>query len=315
VADMQQDLAELGVSYDNWFTESSLTATALPQTIELLKRSGHTYQQNDALWFRSSNFQDDKDRVLIRSNGQPTYFANDVAYHLTKFSRGFTTALDIVGADHHGYIPRVKAAMQACAIAIKRLTFIELQNVSLYRGTTKITMSTRHGNFVTLRELRQEVGNDAARFFYINCKHKQHIDFDLELARSQSNDNPVYYVQYAHARICSIFRELANRNLVYDSACGQANLALLTATTELALLRLLAAYPETIITSAQLYEPYLLSNYLRNLAACFHTYYNTHHLLVDNQLLMQARLVLANATRQVLNNGLNLLGITAQENM
>lgn len=317
VADMKQDLAEFGVHYDRWFAESELQQNnMLEQAINQLQQAGQTYTQDGALWFKSRNFGDDKDRVLIRTNGQATYFANDIAYHLTKFDRGFNSVLNIIGADHHGYVPRIKAAMQACNIDINtNLRFVTLQNVSLYQGKDKYSMSTREGDFITLRELRQEVGNESARFFYLNCKQQQHINFDLELAKKQSNENPIYYIQYAHARIASLFRALIVKNITYDQQRGQDNLHLLTHELELNLVNLLTNYPEVILISSHNYEPYFLTHYLRKLAGSFHSYYNCCQFLIEDDDLRQARLVLSAATRQVLNNGLALLGIAASENM
>lgn len=316
VADMRQDLEEFGVRYDRWFAESELTATDSVNTaITKLRQGGYVYEQEGALWFRATAFNDEKDRVLIRANGQCTYFANDIAYHLTKFERGFETVMGIFGADHHGYIPRMRAAMQACGIAANRLQALIVQFVTLYRGGEQVQMSTRGGSFVPLRELRQEVGNDAARFFYVSRKYEQHIDFDLDLAKAQSNENPVYYIQYAHARICSVFRQLAERKMSYNEAQGIAQSALLQEEQAFALLGLLARYPEVIATSARQYEPYFLTHYLRELAMGFHVYYNACQLLVAEEPLRNARLALTMATQQVLHNGLELLGISAPERM
>lgn len=316
VEDMRNDLAEFGVHYDRWFAESELTSTDIvDRTIQKLQEAGHIYEREGALWFRSTDFNDEKDRVLVRANGQRTYFANDVAYHLIKFERGFDQAIGILGADHHGYIPRMQAAMQACGIHSERLQFLIVQFVTLYRGGEQVQMSTRGGSFIPLRELRKEVGNDAARFFYVSRKYEQHIDFDLDLAKSQSSDNPVYYVQYAHARICSVFRQLAERKMLYDEAQGIANMHLLTEKQEFDLLNSLSRYPEVIIAGAQHYEPYFLTHYLRELATHFHAYYNSCQFLIDNEALCQARLLLTTATRQVLVNGLGLLGISAPESM
>lgn len=317
VADMQQDLAEFGVHYDRWFAESELQqSNMLQNALDKLNQVGQTYNKDGALWFKSSNFGDDKDRVLIRTNGQATYFANDIAYHLTKFDRGFNIILNIIGADHHGYVPRITAAMQVCNIAINSsLKFVTLQDVSLYQGKDKYTMSTRQGDFITLRELRQEVGNEATRFFYLNCKHQQHINFDLALAKKQSNENPIYYIQYAHARIASLFRAIIVKNITYDQQIGQDNLHLLTHELELNLVNLLTNYPEVILISANNYEPYFLTHYLRKLAGSFHSYYNCCQFLIVDDNLRQARLVLSAAVGQVLNNGLAILGIAASENM
>lgn len=314
--DISQDLAEFGVEYDNWFSERALVATdAVDKLIAKLQENGHVYEQEGALWFRASDFGDEKDRVLVRSNGTRTYFANDAAYHLNKFERGFDIVVDIFGSDHHGYVPRMKSAMEASGINPERLVYLLVQFVTLYRGGQQAQMSTRSGNFVTLRELREEVGNDAARYFYVMRKSEQHIDFDLDLAKSKSNENPVYYVQYAHARICSVFKQLADRQLAYDEVVGLANVDQLVEPQERQLLNTLSRYPDMIMNAAVHYEPHQLTNYLRDVATDFHSYYNSHQFLVEEVALRQARLALVAATRQVLLNGFGLLGITAPETM
>ena len=316
LSDIEADLAQFGVVFDNWFSERAFVSTKVVDTLlQTLRDSGHVYEREKALWFRSTDYGDTKDRVLVRSNGQRTYFANDVAYHLRKFERGFDLAIDIFGSDHHGYVPRMKAAMQASGINTERLMHLLVQFVTLYRGQEQVAMSTRAGEFVTLRELRQEVGNDAARFFYVMRKFDQHIDFDLELAKAASNENPVYYVQYAHARIASVFRQLAERGVAYDEAKGLTHLATLTQEAERQILNTLSRYPDMILSAALQYEPHLLTNYLRELATEFHSYYNSHQFLVEDAALRNARLSLIAAVKQVLSNGFQLLGITAPESM
>lgn len=316
VEDMRNDLEEFGVTYDRWFAESELTTKDhVDKTIERLRQGGYVYEREGALWFRSTDFNDEKDRVLVRANGQRTYFANDVAYHLSKFERGYNTAISIFGADHHGYVPRMKAAMQACGIDPARLEYVIVQFVTLYRSGKQVQMSTRGGSFVPLRELRAEVGKDAARFFYVMRKFEQHIDFDLDLAKSHSSDNPVYYVQYAHARICSVFRELAERKLQYDESSGLKHLALLKEEAENELMRALSRYPEVISTASMAREPYYVTHYLRELATRFHAFYNSCQFLVEDENLRQARLALASATKQVLVNGLGLLNVSTPESM
>ncbi len=316
MADIRNDLSEFGVNYDNWFSERQFISSGVVDTLlEKLNESGHVYEQDGALWFRSTDFGDEKDRVLVRSNGQRTYFANDVSYHLSKFERGFDIAIDIFGSDHHGYIPRMKAAMQASGINAERLTHLLIQFVTLYRRGQQVQMSTRGGSFVTLRELRAEVGNDAVRFFYAMRKSEQHMDFDLDLAKAQSTENPVYYVQYAHARICSVFKQLDERQMIFDETNGLAHLNLLTQPQERQLLSTIARYPDMIVKAALQYEPHQLTNYLRDLAADFHTYYNSHQFIVEDAALRDARLALVAATRQTLLNGFNLLGISAPESM
>jgi len=314
--DIRQDLEEFGVVYDEWYSERGLVESgAAERIVERLKKSGHAYEKERALWFRSTDYGDEKDRVLVRDNGQKTYFAHDIAYHANKLERGFDRVIDIWGADHHGYVPRVKAALAAIGDDPARLDVLLVQFAILYRGGEKAQMSTRSGEFVTLRELRREVGNDAARFFYVLRKCEQHMDFDLDLAKSQSSDNPVYYVQYAHARIHSVFRQMAEKGFTRDRDRGLNSLALLSETHEQALLQRLARYPETLETCALAHEPHQLAYYLRELSADFHLYYNTHTFLVEDGALRDARINLIDATRQVLANGLGLLGVSAPESM
>ncbi|SEM84994.1 arginine--tRNA ligase [Nitrosomonas marina] len=312
LGDCRNDLMEFGVSFDTWFSEQSLFDNGLvAQAVRELEEKKHLYRQDGAVWFRSTEFGDEKDRVVQRENGQYTYFASDIAYHLNKFERGFETIINVWGADHHGYIPRVKAALQALALDADRLNIALVQFAVLYRNGKKASMSTRSGDFVTLRELRQEVGNDAARFFYVMRKSDQHLDFDLDLAKSQSNDNPVYYIQYAHARICSVLEQWGG-----DIArLTNADTNLLANASELALLQRLIDFPDIIIAAAEEFSPHLIAFYLRELASEFHSYYNSTHFLVTNIPLMEARLVLITAIRQVLRNGLALLGVGAPEKM
>jgi arginyl-tRNA synthetase len=314
--DIRQDLQEFGVVYEEWFSERSLTDSGkVDRAIERLKASGHMYQKDGAWWFRSTDYGDEKDRVVVRDNGQKTYFASDIAYHMDKLERGFERVIDVWGADHHGYVPRVKAALTAMGDDPAKLDVLLVQFAILYRGGQKAQMSTRSGEFVTLRELRDEVGNDAARFFYVLRKCEQHMDFDLDLAKSQSNDNPVYYLQYAHARICSVLRMGADKGMPRDRERGLAHLDRLTESHELDLLATLARYPEVIETAALAHEPHQVAYYLRDVATDFHTYYNSHTFLVENAALRDARLNLIDATRQVLANGLSLLGVSAPQSM
>ncbi len=314
--DIRTDLAEFGVEYQEWFSERSLADRgAVNRALERLREAGHVYEQGGALWFRSSAFGDEKDRVLVRENGQGTYFASDIAYHIEKLERGFERVIDIWGADHHGYVPRIKAALSALGDDAERLDVLLVQFAILYRGGERAQMSTRSGQFVTLRELRKEVGRDAARFFYVMRRCEQHLDFDLDLAKSQSADNPVYYCQYAHARVCSVLRQAADKGMVVNPSPGAANLERLTEDHEQALLRTLARYPELVDTAAVNHEPHLVATYLRELANELHTYYNAHQFLVDDAALRDARIKLILAVRQVLRNGLALLGVTAPEAM
>ena len=316
LADIRNDLAEFHVNYDQWFSERDLVKSgAIDHALAVLAEKKYTYQKEGALWFKATEFGDEKDRVLERSNGSRTYFANDIAYHLTKLERNNQIVIDVLGADHHGYVARVKAAMQALAGRGDALVVPLLQFVSLYRGQEKVAMSTRAGEFVTLRQLRNEVGNDAARFFYVLRKADQPIDFDLELAKSKSSENPVYYIQYAHARVCSVLRQLADKKIAWQVGEGIEHLSLLTAAAERALFKTLARYPDVLLSAADQYEPHQLANYLRDLATELHAYYNTHQFIVDDANLRAARLNLICAVKQVLANGLALLGVSAAEEM
>ncbi len=311
---IRHDLEQFGVEYEEWFLESNLTDTnKVQQTIEQLQAAGHTYEQDGALWFKSSAFGDEKDRVIVRENGQFTYFASDIAYHKNKLERGFDQLINIWGADHHGYVPRVKAAMTALGNDAERLTVLLVQFATLYRGEERLQMSTRSGEFVTLRELREDVGRDAARFFYIQRKSEQHLNFDLELAKSQTNDNPVYYIQYAHARISSVMRQLREQNQTWQY--NKATLACLATTHEQTLLVALARYPEIIEMAALAHEPHQLTYYLRDLAQNFHSFYDTNKILIPNNELRDARLSLTAAVQQILQNGLAIIGVSAPEVM
>ncbi|MDQ8039227.1 MAG: arginine--tRNA ligase [Rickettsiella sp.] len=315
--DIKDDLIGFRVNFDDWFSENSLFKTGfVDKTIERLIASGHTYKASGALWFKSSEFGDDKDRVLIRENGQATYFAADAAYRLSILEdRGFKKIVNILGADHHGYVARIRAVIQALGYSSDSLTALLVQFAILYRGEEKIQMSTRSGEFITLRELRDEVGNDAARFFYVLRRAEQHMDFDLELAKKQSNANPVYYVQYAYARICSVLRQLKARQLNWDKALGMASVEQLKEEQELDLLILLNRYPEILKQAADYHEPHTLAHYLRDLAQAFHAYYNLHVFLAEAGDLRNARLNLIIAIQQVIKNGLNLLGVETLEVM
>jgi arginyl-tRNA synthetase len=314
--DIRDDLALFGVEYDEWFSERSLTEKgAVNRALERLREAGHLYERDGALWFRSTAFGDDKDRVVVRDNGQITYFASDIAYHMDKMERGFDRVIDIWGADHHGYVPRIKGALQALGDDPAKLDVLLVQFAILYRGGEKVQMSTRSGEFVTLRQLRKEVGRDAARFFYVMRRCEQHLDFDLDLAKSQSSDNPVYYVQYAHARVCSVLRQAVDKGLAVEPTPGLTHLEHLAESHEQDLLKTLARYPEVVETAALTAEPHQLTHYLRELANDFHTYYNAHQFLVADPALRDARLKLILAVRQVLRNGLNLIGVSAPEAM
>jgi len=316
LATIKNDLNEFGVKFDNWFSERSLVSNGtVNKCIDKLIENSWVYEKDGAQWFRSSKLGDEKDRVLIRENGLATYFASDIAYHLSKVERGFEKIIDIWGADHHGYIARVRASMQALELSPEKLEILLVQFATLYRGKEKLQMSTRSGEFITLKELQDEVGKDATRFFYVMRKSEQHLDFDMELAKSQSNDNPVYYIQYAHARICSVFRQMPEKGYSYNQTEALSSLSVLTETHETKLLSTLARYPEVIENAAQAYEPHQLVYYLRDLANDFHTYYNANQFLVENNVIRNARLALSVATKQVIQNGLSLLGVSSPEVM
>ncbi len=314
VDDIRDDLVRFGVEFDCWFSENHLvTDEAVDRVVQTLKDSEHLYLKDGAWWLRTTDFGDEKDRVVLRANGNHTYFATDIAYHLNKFERGFEQVINIWGADHHGYIKRVKAALAALGRDPDALTVLLVQFATLYRGEEKIPMSTRSGQFVTLRELRQDVGVDAGRYFYALRKPEQHMDFDLDLATSKSSENPVYYIQYAHARICSVFRQLDEKGLTPD--LEDADHSLLCEQRELDLLRELSRYPEVVEAAARSYEPHLVAYYLRELANDFHAYYNAHPFIAADEAVRNARLSLIAATRVVLANALDLLGVSAPEAM
>jgi len=312
---IKNDLAEFGVTYDEWFSEKSLFDNYVYQTIAQLKSKGHTYEKEGNIWFKATDFGDDKDRVLIRKNGVPTYFATDISHHLCTFDKGYTQIIDVLGADHHGYFPRIKAAMKALGFNEDQVFPLFVQFAILYRGEERVQMSTRSGSFVTLHDLQEEVGKDAARYFYVMRKNEQHLDFDLDLAKSQSNDNPVYYIQYAHARICSVLRQLPEKSYEIDINSGLKHTDLLTEPHEKTLIALLDKYPDTIKSAGLHYEPHQICHYLRELANAFHSYYNAHQFIVEDNHYRHARITLILATQQVLKNGLSLLGISAPEMM
>jgi arginyl-tRNA synthetase len=316
VGDIREDLAEFGVTFDCWFSERSLSASgAIDRAIDTLRKSGHAYLKDGALWFKSTEFGDEKDRVIVRDNGIKTYFASDIAYVLNKLERGFEHLIYIWGADHHGYITRLRSVLIALGGTPERFEVLLMQIVSLFRGGEKVRMSKRSGDYVTLRDLRKEVGNDAARLFYVMRSNDQHLDFDLELAKARSNDNPVYYIQYAHARVASVMRQLKERGISHDAAHGLESLATLAEPQELQLIKRVSAYPETLRQCAVQRAPHALVHYLRDLANDFHTYYSAHQFIVDDAGMRAARLDLALATRTVIANGLRILGVSAPDTM
>jgi arginyl-tRNA synthetase len=316
LADIKDDLAQFGVSFDRWFSERALAdGGAIDRALGRLEKQGQLYRQDGAIWFRATALGDEKDRVVVRENGQKTYFASDIAYHLEKRERGFSRLIDVLGADHHGYIARVRAGLIAMGEPGDCLEVNLIQFVSLFRGAEKIPMGKREGQFVTLRQLRDEVGNDACRFFYLMRSHDQPLDFDLELAKSRTNENPVYYIQYAHARVASVMKQLEARSLSFDRETGLGSTSLLTSSHEQAALNTLTRYPEALEQAAIMRAPHVLVHYLRELANGLHTYYNAEQFIVTDAKLRNARLALVLGVQRVLRNGLTLLGVSAPESM
>ena len=314
--DIEDDLKEFGVTFDNWYSEQSLAKSGrIDEALAVLEKRGILYKKDGATWFRATDYGDEKDRVVVRENGAKTYFASDIAYHFDKRERGFDYLIDILGADHHGYMARVRAGLDAMGYESDDMEIELVQFVILYRGGKKMQMSTRSGEFDTLRQLRAEVGNDAARFYYVSHSNDQHLDFDLDVAKSQSSDNPVYYIQYAHARIASVFRQLAEKSLQWNQSNGRAQLKLLVQAQEKALMTSLSRYPEVLELSANNRAPQHLVHYLRDLANDFHTYYNAHAFIVDDADLRDARLYLIAAAQVIVANGLTILGVSAPEKM
>ncbi len=316
VNDIRDDLEGFNVIFDNWFSENDLKESgSIDRALTRLRAAGYLYEKEGATWFEATKLGDEKDRVVVRDNGATTYFASDIAYFLNKIERGFERAIYVFGADHHGYIARLRAAAQGLEEDPEQLEIKLVQFAHLYRFGEKIQMSTRSGEFVTLRDLRDEVGTDAARFFYVMRSHDQHLDFDLDLAKKHSQDNPVYYIQYAHARVASVFRKLEEQGWHCNQAIGEAALDRLVEDHEVALLRRMASYPETIANAAKNRSPHYVAHYLQELAQDFHAYYNKHKVLVDDEDLRSARLVLSLAVKQVIANGLELLGVSAPDKM
>ncbi len=315
LTDIKQDLGEFGVDYDTWYSERSLFDSGkIDRAIDKLKASGDIYEKDGALWFRTTEYGDEKDRCVVRDNGQPTYFASDIAYHQDKLDRGFDLAINVWGSDHHGYIPRVKAALQALGLDKDKLKVLLVQFAVLYRGGEKVGMSTRSGEFVTLRELRDDIGSDAARFFYAQRKSEQHMDFDLDLAKAQNNENPMYYVQYAHARICRLFENAVQQGVSVDGLAA-ADFSLLDNDQETTLLTALQRFPEVVEKAAQQFEPHQITYYLKDVATAYHSYYNSNKVLEAQADKRQAMLAISEATRQVIRNGLSIIGVGAPESM
>ena len=315
-ADIEDDLEEFGVIFDTWFSEQSLTKTnRVDDALTILQKRGMLYEKDGATWFPATRFGDEKDRVVVRANGVKTYFASDIAYHFDKRERGFDHLIDILGADHHGYIARVRAGLEAMGYQGDDLEVELVQFVTLYRNGEKMQMSTRSGEFDTLRQLRAEVGNDAARFYYVMRSYDQHIDFDLDVAASQSNDNPVYYIQYAHARIARVFRKANESGMNWNQDNGRDNLDKLTAVQEKSLMSAMSRYPEILELAAKNRAPQTLVHFLRDLVSVFHSSYSAHKVLIDDSKLRDARLCLYAAVKIVVANGLKILGVSAPDEM
>lgn len=312
---IKKDLADFRVKFDVWFSEKSLYERDLvPQAMQALKDRGYAFENEGALWFKSSDADDDKDRVLIRTNGVPTYFASDIAYHKQKFDRGFDKVIDVWGADHHGYVPRMKAGVEALGRRPEDLQVLLIQFVNLLRGGEQVAMSTRSGQFVTLRDVIDEVGVDATRFFFVMRRSDSHLDFDLELAKQSSNDNPVYYVQYAHARVCSVMREAESRDIPAPGV-EELNMDAFSLDEEKRLLARLAAYPGEVEKASRELAPHMLTNYALDLAGDFHSFYNACRILGSEDRVMKSRILLVRASGMVLASALSLLGVSAPERM
>lgn len=313
VASQQQTLARFGVHFDNWYRESVLRAEgAHLNVLRLLEEKGYLYEKDGARWFKSSEFGDEKDRVLVTSDGEPTYFLVDIAYHLTKYQRGFEMIYDLWGPDHHGYIERMKAALQALGYPRGSFEVSIIQQVNLIEGGEVVKMSKRAGKIIEMAELIDEVGVDVARFFFAERRTQSPLDFDLDLAKNTSEENPVYYVQYAHARICNILKFAREQGQPFSQ---QADLNLLQEAEEMTLIKKLLEYPDVIAKAARFLEPHRVPAYLQELAATFHRFYHHHQVVSNNSELTKARLLLVEATRIVLANGLSILGISAPERM
>jgi len=312
---IRKDLDSFGVRFNKWFSEQSLYDSGMVDSvISDFKKKKIVYEKDGALWFKTSDFGDEKDRVVVKKNGEKTYFASDIAYHQEKYERGFDLVIDVWGADHHGYIPRMSASVQASGRDKNQFHVILVQLVNLLRGGEPVAMSTRAGEFVTLKDVISEVGSDAARFIFLTRHYDSPLDFDLELAKKKTSDNPVYYVQYVHARISSIIRKAVEREISVIVTDDEA-IAMLTQPEEAELMKALARYPETIENSAKLMEPHRITFFLMNLASLFHAYYNKHRVLTDDPVLSRGRLYLITAVQKVIRNGLTLLGVSAPEKM
>ena len=312
LAELKKDLADFRVTFDSWFSERTLHPNAVNAAVEVLKNNGTIYEKDGALWLKSTDYGDDKDRVVVRENGVPTYLAADIAYHKNKFERGFSELINLWGADHHGYICRVKAAMQALGYDPNKLKILILQMVALYRSGELVKMSKRTGESITLRELMEEVGTDAARYFFLMRSIDSQLDFDLDLAKKKSNDNPVYYIQYAHARICSIFRQTAELNI---NISDNPKLELLTHPSEIDLINKIVEYEDEIDRAAIEFAPQKIARYSYEIAALFHGFYRDCRIIGVHEELASARLALVKVTAHVIKHALGLLGVSAPESM
>ena len=311
---IKKDLADFGVMFDVWFSELSL-ADSIEPTLAQLKNSGHAFFEDGAWWLKSTAFGDDKDRVLVKNTGQYTYLSPDLTYHKTKYARGFEVMINLWGPDHHGYVPRLKAGIKALGYDPSFLTVLIVQLTTLYRGKEKVSMSTRAGSFISLREVMDEVGADATRFFFLNIRPDSHFDFDLELAKKKSVENPVYYLQYAHARICSIFKKYASEHGVFSIQEGLACVSMLAQDKEIELLKIVDSFSREIETAAAAREPNKIITYLMRLCGSFHSFYNEFQVVGQDPELTKARMLLCRCVKTVLENGLRLLGINAPETM
>jgi len=312
---IQKDLAEFRVTFDNWFSEQSLyDDNSVEKAIEWLKGKGHIYEKDGAVWLKSSAFNDDKDRVLVKKTGEKTYFCSDIAYHQNKINRGFKKIINLMGADHHGYVPRMEAVLQAMGYDNKIFKILLIQFVSLLRAGEKISMSTRAGEFETLRDVVSEVGVDVARYYFLMRSSDTHLEFDLELAKKENSENPVFYIQYAHARICSIFRTAEEKGVVWDRS-NEVDLSLLVEEEEFGIIRAVLAFPEIVEKSARALEVHRISHYLLDMVSRFHGYYSRHRVISDDKALTLARLFLLDAIRITIRNGFELMGISSPEKM
>ncbi|MDR3322310.1 MAG: arginine--tRNA ligase [Synergistaceae bacterium] len=312
---IRRDLSDFGVKFDVWFSEKSLyEGDIVPRTVELLKSRGYAYDSENAVWFKSTEFGDDKDRVMIRNNGVPTYFTSDTVYLQNKYERGFDELIYVWGADHHGYVPRIRSVNKALGAKDESLEFMLIQFVSLLRDGAPVSMSKRAGTFVTLREVMDEVGRDAARFSFVGRKCDSHLEFDLEVAKRTSSENPVYYIQYAHARICSIMREAESRGVSMPSR-SEMDVSLLTDPSEARLAKEISRFPEEVLKAAKNLEPHRIAFYASDIAEAFHSFYNSRKVLGEADEVMKARLLLTAASKVAIANALRLLGILAPERM